>query len=409
MKVVVIEPAGKGGMIHYSWQLCRAMHELGASVTLLTDRHYELEALEHPFTLKRSLRLWDPKPAQESHSLLVRRLRRVVRAVIHYREWLRIVLILRRLRPDVIQLGDIRFATDLLPIRALRRQAPLLADICHNINPFSGGAGSTGTFEISRFERSFYSRTYQQFDAIFVHYDVNAEEFSRTFPASAESVVRIVHGNERIFHDLASPESTPKRLRDELALHPTQRVVLFFGTLSLYKGLDLLLEAFARVNARTEGAVLVLAGYPTASFDTDAYLEEANRRGLKEHLRIVARYVAAEDVRAWMDLADVAVFPYRSIYQSGALQLAQTFGAPIVATRVGAMPEVIRDGETGLLVEPGQPDALSDAITALLDDDDLARRLGSAARKEAEERFSWSNVARTILKTYEDLMERRRS
>ena len=408
MKVVVIEPAGKGGMIHYAWQLCGAMAELGASVTLITDRHYELESLDHPFTLDRSLRLWDPKPESETGSTIVRRLRRVWRALVYYREWGRAVLMIRRLRPDVVQLGDIRFATDLVPIRALRKLVPVLGDVCHNIHPFSGGATSSGTFGISALERPLYDRAYRQFDAVFVHYGVNAKEFARTFPSSASSVVPIVHGNERIFEVLASADATPARLRRDLGLAPSQRVVLFFGTLSLYKGLDLLLDAFVRITERFDDAVLVLAGYPMSSFDPDAYLDEARRRGIAEKVRIIARYVAADEVRAWMELAGVTVFPYRSIYQSGALQLAQTFGAPIVATRVGAMPEVIRDGETGILVEPDRPDLLADAIVRVLDDRALAGRLGSAARADAAERFSWTSVARSVLETYENALAGRR-
>lgn len=409
MKIVVVEPSGKGGMIHYAWQLCQAMQERGASVTLITDRNCELEGLSHSFMLKADLRLWDPKPSSEAGSLLFRRLRRVFRALLYYREWLRIILMVRRLQPDVVQLGDVRFATDLFPIRALRAIAPVVADICHNVHPFSGGAASKGSFGISRLEKHLYEKIYSQFDVVFVHYDVNSAEFARTFPSSATRVVTIVHGNEQIFRDLASPESTAGDLRRDLRLTDSQRVILFFGTLSAYKGLDLLLDVFEQVKTRAADAVLILAGYPTASFDADTYREDARRRGVDQHLRIVGRYIATGDVHSWMELADVTVFPYRSIYQSGALQLAQTFGAPIVATRVGAMPEVIRDGKTGLLVEPDDAEALTEAVVRLLKDDDLAQRLGGAARADAENRFSWSGVAQMLLDRYETLIEERRS
>jgi len=105
-----------------------------------------------------------------------------------------------------------------------------------------------------------------------------------------------------------------------------------------------------------------------------------------------------------MQRADVVVFPYREIFQSGALHIAQTFGAPIVTTRVGAMPEVIRHRETGLVVEPDDPPALAAAIRELLHDRALARRLGDAAAHDAATRYSWSRVAETMLRTYEALL-----
>ncbi|MDX1582852.1 MAG: glycosyltransferase family 4 protein [Thermoanaerobaculia bacterium] len=409
MKIAVVEPIGKGGMIHYAWQLCRAMHELGAAITLVTDRHYELHDLPHPFDLDRSLRLWDPKPEREVESRMLRRVRRSGRALIYYREWLRLMTIVRRMRPDVVQFGDLRFATDLFPLLAIRRIAPIMADICHNVHPFSGGAVSSGSFGASRLEASLYSRSYRQFDTVFVHYDSSVREFARTFPESASRAVRIVHGNEGIFDDLAAADVSEGTLRERLVLSDSASVVLFFGTLSRYKGLDLLLDAFERVAAAAENAVLVLAGYAFSDFDPDDYRAEARERGLAERVHVVDRYIPAEEVRGWMKLAAAAVFPYRSIYQSGALQLAHTFGAPIVATRVGAMSEVIRNEETGLLVQPESRDELAEAIIRLLQDRVLARRLGENAEREARTRFSWSRVAGTILETYEKLQRRKAS
>jgi glycosyltransferase involved in cell wall biosynthesis len=385
VNVAVVELAGKGGLIHYAYQLCRAMHGLGADVTLITDRHYELGALPHPFRLEPVLDLWDPKPAVPQRAGL---LRRASRAAIYHREWLRAAAILRRMKPDVAQFGDIRFATDLFPLAAARGAARLSADVCHNVHPFS----ATGGFALSPLQRALYRRVYSGFDAIFVHYDANVAEFARTFPDSASRVTRIVHGNEEIFRELASAIITPRSLRLELGLRDNDRVVLFFGTLARYKGLDTLIEAFARV----EDAVLVIAGFPL-----DSIPETGSR------MRVVPRYIEAEAVSAWMGLADVIVFPYRTVFQSGALHVAQTFGVPIVATRVGATPEVLRDRESGLLVEPEDPAALAQAINQLLADRSLAQRLGETAAHDATTRFSWSGIAATMLGTYESLLARR--
>lgn len=407
MKVALVEFAGKGGLIHYAYQLSSAMQAAGAEVILITDRNYELGALPHSFEVRPVLRLWDPKPASDSPHAIVRRMRRAGRAARYYREWERAARELRALRPDVVQLGDIRFATDLAAIHRVSRTAPVLADICHNVHPFSGGEGSTGAFHLSSLQRRFYSRIYRRFDAVFVHYDTNRREFRRVFPESAPRVRQIVHGNERIFDQLADPDVTPTILRRRLGLRNGAKVVLFFGTLSRYKGLDLLLRAFRSVAERVPDAHLVLAGFPFSDFDPGEFRAQAAAFGLAERVTLVPQYVDSREVRAWIRMGDAVVFPYRSVFQSGALHLACTFGSPIVATGVGANAELIRDGENGLLIPPDDESALADALTQLLDDEALARRLGEAAARDADTYLSWDGVARTILRTYESLIERR--
>ena len=93
-------------------------------------------------------------------------------------------------------------------------------------------------------------------------------------------------------------------------------------------------------------------------------------------------------------MARVAVFPYRSIDQSGALQVAYTFGVPAVATAVGGLPEAVEHGASGLVVPPGDPAALASALATLLADSSLAARYGARARELSETRYSWREVGR---------------
>lgn len=403
MKVVVVEPAGKGGMIHYAFQLCRAMAAAGAEVTLVTAaEHYELEPLQHPFEVMRSIRSWDPKPAGPLASgriaRALRKLRRGGRALRYYYEWLRIVAIVRRLRPDVVQLGDIRFPFDLLPLLLLRRHAPLFADICHNVHPFAAGGRSGGLFDRSRVRRFFYRRIYALFDLVFVHFERNRAELEQTFGIPRHRTGVIVHGNEELFGELRDQTVDGTALRQRLDLGDSP-VVLFFGTLSRYKGTDVLLRAFPAVHRET-GARLVLAGFPFHDFDLDRHRELACTLGVDHAVTWVPEYVPTREVAGWMELADVIVFPYRDIYQSGALHVAQTFGVPIVASSVGAMPDVIEHERSGLLVPPDDHEALTRALIRILSDRKLAAKLGDKAAADARGPFSWDRIARVMLSAY---------
>jgi len=415
--LALVEPAGRGGLVHYAFQLARALAQEGAEVTLITSHTYELGDLEAPFRVERLLRLWDPKPASDRAarsgplSGLRRRLRRVGRAFVWYREWLRLVGVLDRIRPDVIQLGDIRFAGDLLPLTWLARRASrrgsALVDLCHNVRPFALGGVAVGGFRRGRWTRAVYRRIYRRFDRVFVHFDSNRRRFLDTYGLPAERVGTIPHGNEELFRELADPSCTPAVLRRRLGLPPEAPVVLFFGSLARYKGPELLLEAFREVHRSHPEARLVFAGPPLPGLDAEELRREAERRGLAAVTRIEAEYVPAAEVAAWMELATVAAFPYRQISQSGAVALALTFGVPPVVTRVGAMAETVRDGETGRVVPPEDPEALAAAVRELLDDPEHAARLGRAAEVFAREELSWRRIARRLLADYRELTESR--
>ena len=398
MKVAFIEPAGKGGMIHYAFQLCRALARGGADVTLITSDNYELASLDHNFRVEPIIQLWDPKPAGRISTawwaVVWRKIRRVSRALRYYREWLRVIRRVAALDPDVVLLGDIRFAGDLVPLMLLARKTRLLADICHNVRPFSAGGKSGGLFDRSRFRRFFYRRIYRLFDIVFVHFERNRDEFVATFGVPKERVGVIVHGNEEIFDELRSPEVSAATLRSRLGLGDAP-VVLFFGTLSRYKGIDVLLDAFPQIHRET-GARLVIAGYPFHDFDVGLHQARARELGVEKFVDWVPEYVSSDEVAAWMELASVIVFPYRDIYQSGALQIAQTFGVPIVASAIGAMQDVIEDDCSGLLVPPENAHALAGATIRLLKDPALARRLGARAAQESRGRYSWDSVAQTV-------------
>jgi glycosyltransferase involved in cell wall biosynthesis len=184
-------------------------------------------------------------------------------------------------------------------------------------------------------------------------------------------------------------------------------VVLALGTLARYKGLDVLVEAFAIARSRlaeeAPDAYLVIAGFPLAGFDPEELRRRARELGIGEAVRVEEGYVPSEEVAAWMELAAVAAFPHRQVYQSGALQVATSFGVPVVASRVGAIPDVVRDGATGLLVPPDDRQALAAALVRLLSDRSLARRLGERAAEEARSRFAWSRVARDVLDAYGEI------
>ncbi len=169
------------------------------------------------------------------------------------------------------------------------------------------------------------------------------------------------------------------------------------------KGLVPLLEALAKV--RTERhAELVVVGSPRPESRVRQTIE---RLGLDRAVRFVAGVSDDEMVRLWAE-AEVAAVP--SLYEGFSLPAVEAMacGRPVVATTGGALPEVVgTDGETGLLVPPGDAGALAQALGRVLDDPVLARRLGAAGRRRVLRRFTWRATAEGTVEHYRALLEGR--
>ncbi len=192
--------------------------------------------------------------------------------------------------------------------------------------------------------------------------------------------------------------------RAALARHRVRApYVLFVGRISEQKGIFPLLEA---ARALPEGVQLVLCA---SSPDTPELLArlEAGVAGRPEIRWINAMLPVAEVVQLY---SHAAVFVCPSIYEPfGLINLeAMACGTPVVACRVGGIPEVVVDGETGWLVEPGDITALGRALRDALADPARARRMGEAGRRRVEAQFSWGRIAERTLEIYRDAIDAHR-
>lgn len=208
-----------------------------------------------------------------------------------------------------------------------------------------------------------------------------------------------------------SPMSGERRdaIRRRLGLPLGQPLVLFVGILSRDKQPRVLFEAWASLlRAGARPGVLVFVG-PTSSrqFEADADLADgiradAERSGIGDRVRFVP---PTHDVHEYFQAADIYVLPSAREGLPIALIEAMACGLPAIASRLpGSTDEVITDQLDGLLVTPGDASAFAAALERLLDDPDLARTLGAAARRTVEERFGIERVAEEWLKAYRDVL-----
>jgi glycosyltransferase involved in cell wall biosynthesis len=193
-------------------------------------------------------------------------------------------------------------------------------------------------------------------------------------------------------------DAAARGLRAELGLGPHHPLIAYVGRIHPVKGLDVLLDAFARLRPAHPGARLMLVGdgLPAHERGLRAGIRE---RGLEEHVALPGR-VAHGTLPTYYSAADVVCLPSRMEATSLTGLEAMACGRPLVATRVGGLPLIVKDGVNGLLAPLGDPDALAAALSRLLGDAALRERMGEAGRSRVLAEFSWDAVAGRTLDFY---------
>ncbi|MDE5605885.1 MAG: glycosyltransferase [Bacteroidales bacterium] len=182
-----------------------------------------------------------------------------------------------------------------------------------------------------------------------------------------------------------------------LGLDPTKKTLLFFGLIREYKGLDLLIEAFAHLD---DSYQLLIAGEAYGSFDKYDALIRNNPNQARIH--VFNRFIKDEEVNRYFCASDLCVLPYRSATQSGISAIAYHFDLPMVTTAVGGLKEMIGDTGTGLLTESISPEAVQKAITAYFADPEQKSRLVANIQAE-KKRLSWETFAANLTEFYHTL------
>ena len=232
--------------------------------------------------------------------------------------------------------------------------------------------------------------------------------FNRYFLSSIDG---FIYMSEQVHEELKAYTSAPALFsphplfenfgaavaRDEacrrLGLDPAQRYALFFGLIRDYKGLDILLDAWARF--RRPGHRLIVAGEFYAS--RERYVRQIEELHLGEEVILHDFFVPDADVKYYFSAADVLVQPYKTATQSGVTQIAYQFCVPMVVTKVGGLAEIVPDGRVGYVCEP-TPEGVAGAIERMYEGDTLQRFRENCV--EERRRFSWEEMCSRITELY---------
>jgi glycosyltransferase involved in cell wall biosynthesis len=375
MKVQLVDPSAFTPP--YDRALAAALARAGAEVELLTTRFlygpvppadgYRVDELFYRRSAARGLEAPARLPFKAAEHLPdMLRLRRAVDAdVVHY-QWLAIpsldVRLLPSLRPRVMT------AHYILPPQPSRRQV-----------------------------RSAH-RVFDSMDAVVAHSEHGAARLRDEVGLDPAKVRVIPHGTFDYLTKLPEEKPLPEEL--EGAEGP---VILSFGLLRPYKGIENLLEAYRRLAVAVPSPPeLWIVGNPR--MDIGPLRDLAAQAGGR--VRFVTRFVDDAEIPAIFRRADLVVLPYLDAEHSGVLYTGLAFGKPMVLSAVGGFPEVA-DAGAARLVPPGDVPALAAALEELFGDETARRELAAAATRAAAGPFSWDEVARQTMDLYRELIEAR--
>ncbi len=366
-KVIIIGPAHplRGGLASFNERLARQFMLEGNDVSIYTF------SLQYPGFLFPGTTQFSAEPAPADLDINVR-----INSINPF-NWLLVGNELRKLQPDLIVvrywlpfmgpcLGTILRLTK-------KNKHTKVVCIADNIIPHEKRPG----------DKPFTKYFVKAVDAFVTMSDKVLDDL-RHF--SLKPALKVVHP----LYDNFGEALGKAEARQHLGISSTEKVILFFGFIRKYKGLDLLLEAMNQESIRQSKIKLLTAG--EFYEDRKLYDDLINKLNLSAQLILHTDFIADSEVRFYLSAADFVIQPYRNATQSGVTPLAYHFEKPMLVTNVGGLPDLVPEGKVGLICEPDPP-SIANGILRLyeLGEDHFLPHL-----REEKKKYSWQNLVDAI-------------
>ena len=368
-KIVIIGSAYplRGGLATYNERLAREFLNKNNSVTIYTF------LLQYPSFLFPGKTQYSDSPAPKDLNI------KVCINSINPLNWLKIGKEIRKLKPDIV---IIKFWMPFMApcfgkiARIIKKNKHTkIISIIDNIIPHEKRAGD-------RLLANYFVKTVDGFVAMSKSVLNDLETFDKNKPK-----VFCPHPLYDNFGEIISKENAKQKLNLDNSL----KYILFFGFIRDYKGLDLMLEAFAKCIKKDKSLRLIVAG--EFYNDSKPYFEIIRKHGLEEYLLMHNDFIPDEKVAEYFCASDIVVQPYKDATQSGVTQIAYHFNKPMIVTDVGGLAEIIPDGKTGYVVKPDSTD-IAEAILMFYQLNKEKEFTENA--KIEKEKYSWDSMVKAI-------------
>jgi len=291
---------------------------------------------------------------------------------------------LKAFDPDVVhvQLGG---GWTELAVFPLLMSHPMVVTF-HDVESHLGEGSSKVSLSRGLFRRSC--------DRIIVHGHSLRERMMNEFSVPSEKIAVV---------PLGAPELEAFKMHEKAGVVEEGNIVLFFGRILEYKGLDYLIKAEPYISAEIPNVKIVIAG---EGEDFGKY--RMMMAGREDKFIVLNRRISFEEAAELFQRCSVVVLPYVEASQSAVIPIAYGFRKAVVATNTGSIPEVVHDGDTGLVVPPRDSKALARAVVQLLKDKNLRNGMGTKGQEMLTTALSWERIAVSTMEVYETAIESRK-
>jgi glycosyltransferase involved in cell wall biosynthesis len=378
IKTLLIETGGWGGIAHYTYNLSQELSKImDLEVILLTDRDYELDGFPRNFRIVKI----------------------PIKNQTYFRAVFRIINFIIKIKPDIIHIQSLISARrDWIFFVLARLLMVNVIFTAHNVLPHDE---SEKTVQGMRFA---FKSIYAFCKALITHSEENKKELIGDFNVKASKIFVIPHGNY-LFHTDGYAELTKNLAREKLGLSSESKVVLCFGAIREYKGLQYLIPAFKDVVDKLEEARLIIVGPSKQQNLIIRYKELIKELDLEQVIKFIPRYIPLNEIGIYFKASDLVVFPYLHTYGSGALHTAFAFSKPVIVSDIAVFREMVKEGQNGYIIPPQDIQVLAEKITRCLSmrSDKLAK-IGSKSLRFAKSKYNWIDIAKSTMHIYQGIV-----
>lgn len=383
IRVVVVDPMCQGPF--YDYYLCSALHRAGATVELWTREPRFLKDYfsRTEFRVRKLTRISQTIFGESSFGKFFKYLELFTVDLFQY--------FVTCLRSDVVH---VQWFSP-VPVLYVEKYLYLLLKFfgvrivftAHNIFPHS----------TLRHHHQELQKIYETFHSIIVMNQYSRTILRQEFLFETTTVEIIPHGP--IFHDF--PQLSQEQSKRKLAIGERTNVILFQGFLRAYKGVDFLLKTFSAFLQLYPNSLLVLAGMGKPDYVRTVKKNISLLSIPEKNIIAPFQYIPPNQIPLYYAAADVVVFPYEHIYQSGALITAMSFKKAVIATDVGGFSELIENNINGKLIEYGNVEQFISALQEIIFSGEKKEMLGKRAFQKITNECSWEMIAEKTINVYQ--------
>lgn len=385
IKVLMIDSWVEKNGNYYALHLCKALKEIGIDISLIVIEDYvDNGNTNYPLL-----------PLGPSRAKNVTKLKKLFK---YFSYLLKIYKLIRKENFDIVHFQYFRrLRMESLYFLLLKLFGIKLAHTVHDVIPLNN----------SKLDHCFNLLVYKTADILFVHSNSNKKDLTKQIKLAEEKIKVVPHGDfDTFINDRAEDKNVARKY---FGFTDEQNVILFFGAIKEYKGLDILSKSLLSASTKVNNLALLLAG-EAGDEETRQIVAKCKEilSKLPKEVKVIIheKYIPDAEVAKYFIASDIVVLPYRGISHSGVLHVAYSFGRPVIATDVGDFKESIEEGKSGFVLTSNSPENLSEKIIQAFSDKLELQKMGKYARNLSETKYSWENSAVLMKPIYEKMINK---